>query len=185
MQLSAFNNNNFLLGHASMMINEGLPNFIVDDIKKKYGPTLEDAKSFYDEVREKHDLLINFDKNDKELKDNIEVLEKKLKQAAQKLTKERKKSADILKRTIEKELSELGIAKVKFEARIESGEFSGDGRDDVTFFISPNAGEDLKPLAQIVSSGEAARVMLALKKALIKVDPIPVLIFDEIDAQIG
>lgn len=158
---------------------------IYDDIKKKYGPTLEDAKSFYDEVREKHDLLINFDKNDKELKDNIEVLEKKLKQAAQKLTKERKKSADILKRTIEKELSELGIAKVKFEARIESGEFSGDGRDDVTFFISPNAGEDLKPLAQIVSSGEAARVMLALKKALIKVDPIPVLIFDEIDAQIG
>jgi DNA repair protein RecN (Recombination protein N) len=43
----------------------------------------------------------------------------------------------------------------------------------------------LKPLAEIVSSGEAARVMLALKKALMKVDPIPVLIFDEIDAQIG
>src|SRR3989338_7269974 len=53
------------------------------------------------------------------------------------------------------------------------------------FYISPNAGEDLKPLAEIVSSGEAARLMLALKKALIRVDPIPVLIFDEIDAQIG
>ena len=97
----------------------------------------------------------------------------------------RKKAAGILKQTIEKELSELGIAKVKFEARVEQSEFSSDGQDMVTFFISPNAGEDLKPLAQIVSSGEAARVMLALKKALIKVDPIPVLIFDEIDAQIG
>ena len=71
-----------------------------------------------------------------------------------------------MKQTIEKELSELGIAKVKFEARVEKGEFSYDGQDMVTFFISPNAGEDLKPLAQIVSSGEAARVMLALKKAL-------------------
>ncbi|MCK5081919.1 MAG: DNA repair protein RecN, partial [Candidatus Omnitrophica bacterium] len=97
----------------------------------------------------------------------------------------RQKAAGTLKQTIEKELSELGIAKVKFEARVERDEFGVDGQDAVTFFISPNAGEDLKPLAQIVSSGEAARVMLALKKALIKVDPIPVLIFDEIDAQIG
>jgi DNA repair protein RecN (Recombination protein N) len=55
----------------------------------------------------------------------------------------------------------------------------------VAFYISPNAGEDIKPLAQIVSSGEAARIMLALKKALVAVDPVPVLIFDEIDAQIG
>ena len=45
--------------------------------------------------------------------------------------------------------------------------------------------QELKPLAEIVSSGEAARVMLALKKALVKVDPIPVLIFDEIDAGVG
>ena len=67
----------------------------------------------------------------------------------------------------------------------EKIDFNKDGHDQVVFFISPNAGEELKPLAQIVSSGEAARVMLALKKALINVDIIPVLIFDEIDAQIG
>jgi len=79
----------------------------------------------------------------------------------------------------------LGIAHVKFEARLDPVEFHAGGQDQVTFYISPNAGEDLKPLSEIVSSGEAARVMLALKKALIKVDPIPVLIFDEIDAQIG
>ena len=80
---------------------------------------------------------------------------------------------------------ELGILHVKFEARFQRVPFNADGHDKIIFYISPNAGEDLKPLAQIVSSGEAARLMLALKKALIKVDPIPVLIFDEIDAQIG
>ncbi|MFC1807129.1 DNA repair protein RecN, partial [Candidatus Omnitrophota bacterium] len=82
-------------------------------------------------------------------------------------------------------LNELGIKHVEFECRVENAELNPDGQDSVTFYISPNAGEGLKPLAEIVSSGEAARVMLALKKALIKVDPIPVLIFDEIDAQIG
>jgi len=64
-------------------------------------------------------------------------------------------------------------------------DFVQSGADEVVFFISPNAGEELKPLSQIVSSGEAARMMLALKRALTEVDPIPVLVFDEIDAQIG
>ncbi|MCK5012582.1 MAG: DNA repair protein RecN [Candidatus Omnitrophica bacterium] len=158
---------------------------IYDDIKKKYGPTLAEAKIFYDEIRQKYDLLMNLEHNDSELRKALESLKKKLISEAQKITKVRRKAAEALKETIEKELSQLGIAKVKFEARLQQDEFSIDGQDSVTFFISPNAGEDLKPLAQIVSSGEAARVMLALKKALIKVDPIPVLIFDEIDAQIG
>ncbi|MCK5178379.1 MAG: DNA repair protein RecN, partial [Candidatus Omnitrophica bacterium] len=156
-----------------------------DDIKKKYGPTLADAKTFYEEIRQKYDLLMNLEHNDSELRQGLESLKKNLISEARKITKVRQKAAVALKQTIEKELSELGIAKVKFEARVEQSEFGNDGQDTITFFISPNAGEDLKPLAQIVSSGEAARVMLALKKALIKVDPIPVLIFDEIDAQIG
>ena len=156
-----------------------------DDIKKKYGPSLADAKTFYEEIRQKYDLLMNLEHNDSELRQGLESLKKNLISEARKITKVRQKAAVALKQTIEKELSELGIAKVKFEARVEQSEFGNDGQDTITFFISPNAGEDLKPLAQIVSSGEAARVMLALKKALIKVDPIPVLIFDEIDAQIG
>ena len=156
-----------------------------DDIKKKYGPTLADAKTFYEEILQKYDLLMNLEHNDSELRQGLESLKKNLISEARKITKVRQKAAVALKQTIEKELSELGIAKVKFEARVEQSEFGNDGQDTITFFISPNAGEDLKPLAQIVSSGEAARVMLALKKALIKVDPIPVLIFDEIDAQIG
>jgi DNA repair protein RecN (Recombination protein N) len=91
----------------------------------------------------------------------------------------------MLQKTIEKELNELGFKSIAFEARFEKKPLSLTGVDDIAFYISTNAGESLKPLAQIVSSGEAARIMLAIKRALMKVDPVPVLIFDEIDAQIG
>jgi DNA repair protein RecN (Recombination protein N) len=155
------------------------------DIKRKYGPTLAEAQEFYLQAKEKFDLLSNFEHNDSQLREKIEVQKKELAKIAQKITKKRQAAAAELKTTIEKELKELGINHVEFEVRIEKTDFHKDGQDKVVFFISPNAGEELKPLAQIVSSGEAARVMLALKKALINVDTIPVLIFDEIDAQIG
>ena len=155
------------------------------DIKRKYGPTLEDAQHYYTEAKEKLDLIKNFEQNDQQLRETLKSQEKELSLIASKITKNRQKAALDLKTTIEKELKELGILHVKFEARFEKIPFNAEGHDKIVFYISPNAGEDLKPLAQIVSSGEAARLMLALKKALIKVDPIPVLIFDEIDAQIG
>lgn len=156
-----------------------------DNIKRKYGPALEDAKSFYEKIKEKYLILTNLEDSDAQLKVKISDSQKELAQTAQKITQKRKKTALSLKETIEKELIELGMPHVRFECRIEKAELNRHGQDTVTFYISPNAGEDLKPLANIVSSGEAARLMLALKKALIKVDPIPVLIFDEIDAQIG
>jgi len=155
------------------------------DIKRKYGPTLEDAQYFYTEAKEKLDLIKNFEHNDQKLRETLKIQENELAPKAQKMTKARQKAAEDLKTTIESELKELGILQVKFEVHFEKIPLNAQGQDKIVFFISPNAGEDLKPLAQIVSSGEAARLMLALKKALIKVDPIPVLIFDEIDAQIG
>lgn len=155
------------------------------DIKRKYGPTLTDAKEFYTQAKERFDLLKNFEHNDAELRAKIDEQAKGLQKIALKMTKKRQAAALDLKATIERELKELGINHVEFEVRFAKAEFHKDGQDTVIFYISPNAGEELKPLAQIVSSGEAARVMLALKKALINVDTVPVLIFDEIDAQIG
>ena len=155
------------------------------ELKRKYGPSLDEVRKFYQSAKDKYDTLVNFEINSNELNEKISSLEKELRQIAQKITKKRKATADGLKETIEKELKELGIMHARFECKIEKTELNPDGQDRVIFYISPNAGEDLKPLAEIVSSGEAARLMLALKKALIKVDPIPVLIFDEIDAQIG
>ena len=155
------------------------------ELKRKYGPGLEDVTAFYQSAKKKYDTLLNLKINSTELNKEISALEKELLRIAQKITKKRKTTADSLKETIEQELKELGIMHVRFECRIEKAELNPNGQDQVMFYISPNAGEDLKPLAEIVSSGEAARLMLALKKALIKVDPIPILIFDEIDAQIG
>lgn len=156
-----------------------------DTIKRKYGPSIEEAQKFYTASKEKYNLLANFEQENNNLHEHITDLEKKLKQIAKKITAKRQKASVQLKTTIEKELNDLGIAHVKFEARMEKNNLTEDGQDNVIFYISPNLGEDLKPLANIVSSGEAARVMLALKKALINVDPIPILLFDEIDAQIG
>lgn len=156
-----------------------------EDIKRKYGPTLEKAKVFYEEIKEKYALLINLEQNDAQLQSKLADCRQDLLQIAKKISQKRKTTALLLQKTIEKELGELGINHAKFECRIEKTELNRFGQDEVVFYISPNAGEELKPLANIVSSGEAARLMLALKKALTKVDPIPVLIFDEIDAQIG
>lgn len=158
---------------------------IYHDMKRKYGPTITDAQKTYTEAKEKYDLLINLEHNDTELHAKLGTLEKELERVAVTISTKRKKAAASLQKTIEQELKDLGIKHVRFESRFDKIALRNDGHDDITFFISPNAGEPLKPLAEIVSSGEAARLMLALKKALIHVDPIPVLIFDEVDAQIG
>lgn len=158
---------------------------IYETIRRKYGPTITDAQQFYAEAKKRYDLLFNLENNQTDLAQELNAVESTLAQLAAEMSHIRQKSAKTLKRTIESELRELGIEHIVFEARVSKTHFHADGWDKVIFYISPNAGEELKPLAVIVSSGESARVMLAMKKALTKADPVPVLIFDEIDAQIG
>ena len=158
---------------------------IYTSILRKYGPSIEDAKNHYEKIRKQYNLLINLETNKSDLDKQARELKKELQVVATKISSQRQKTAILLKTTIEKELKELGINHAQFECRLGKVAFNPNGWDSAIFYISPNAGESLKPLSEIVSSGEAARVMLALKKALTKVDPIPVLIFDEIDAQIG
>ncbi|MFZ2385399.1 MAG: DNA repair protein RecN [Candidatus Omnitrophota bacterium] len=167
----------------SRSINENCD--VYEEIIRKYGPTLEDADKVFREARSRYDTLVDLEHNDEILRADLSGLEKTLENVAAKITRLRKKTAQFLKETIEKELSELGIAHARFECRLEKSPFNAEGADSAVFYLSPNAGEELKPLAEIISSGEAARLMLALKKALTRVDTVPVLIFDEIDAQIG
>ncbi len=155
------------------------------DLLRKYGPSLEDCLRFYESCVEKRDLLSDVEHNTTELSGRIASTAKKLEKLADKISGIRKTTGKELKTTIEKELKDLGMPHIRFACSVERGELSASGRDSVSFHISPNAGEPLRPLAEIVSSGEAARVMLALKKALTTADPIPCLVFDEIDAQIG
>ncbi|MGE5309150.1 MAG: DNA repair protein RecN [Deltaproteobacteria bacterium] len=158
---------------------------IYDAIKRKYGPGLDEAKKFYEETKARYNAIVNYEETSKGLEGRIDTAAAKARECAQMISRKRKAAAKELKKTIERELVELGIRHVEFECRFEKTELTPEGIERAVFYISPNAGETLKPLADIVSSGEAARLMLALKKALVEVDPIPVLVFDEIDAQIG
>ena len=101
------------------------------------------------------------------------------------LRKKRENVADHLSECITRELVDIGFEHGFFDVRIDPCPPGPDGMDEVEFGFAPNAGEDMRPLRMIASSGEISRVMLATKAVLAKQDRIPVLVFDEIDANIG
>jgi len=115
------------------------------------------------------------------------------------LSKKRISNAKRLKSLVEKELHSLGMERTIFEAKILQNEdkdgiikdngkrfkLGADGIDSVEFLISPNVGEELRPLAKIASGGEISRIMLAVKTVLARTDEVSTMIFDEIDVGIG
>jgi DNA repair protein RecN (Recombination protein N) len=109
--------------------------------------------------------------------------------AAGVLTKKRLTAAEKFSRSLEKTLEDLAMAKtrcdVRFSPAATEAEWSERGAEQAEFYISPNPGEDLKPLARIASGGELSRVMLALKTLASTDAPGKTLIFDEVDAGIG
>ncbi len=110
--------------------------------------------------------------------------EEKVKALGAELTKARLAVAGPLSEKVTRELQVLGFKKALFEVGFT--EFSGPaGCERVEFMFTPNAGESARPLRAIASSGEMARVMLALKTTLAEVDEVPILIFDEVDANVG
>lgn len=117
---------------------------------------------------------------------------------AEQLTEMRRKTAAKLKKAVEKELISIGMEKTEFYARIQSSarpeptdpsaDIAGltpSGRDTVEFFISPNKGEQIKPLSKIASGGELSRIVLAIKKIMAEKYLTPTLLFDEVDTGIG
>ena len=103
------------------------------------------------------------------------------------LSRERRKIVPQLLKAVTKQLGALGFKQSQFDVTITTGEkdFTSSGMDTIEFQFAPNPGEPARPLRAIASSGELARVMLALKTVLATVDEIPVLIFDEVDANVG
>lgn len=158
---------------------------IIDLLKRKYGGSILKVLEFFETSKKRYDELVNKDVYEKEIGQNIKKILPRLEKLASELTLARKKAGALLKKTIETELGDLQIPYAKFECKITQKDYSAAGQDEVEFMISLNAGEEVLSLAKIISGGEVSRVMLALKKALIKVDPVGTLIFDEIDANIG
>ena len=109
-----------------------------------------------------------------------------MKRAGEALGKLRAKAAPKLAENIRRNLRDLGFRQSEFQAKlIALDEPRPNGFDSVELLFSPNPGEPLKPLRAIASSGEISRLMLAVKSALAAHDAIPLLVFDEIDTNVG
>lgn len=154
-------------------------------LKRKYGATvteilsrLENAKSRLRELETRGERL-------QELDGAIAAALDKVRQAGNKLGKARRQAAAKLAKTITDELRDLGFQHGTFDVGIQPSEPGPSGLDAVEFSFAPNAGEQARPLRAIASSGEISRVMLAVKAVLADHDSIPVLVFDEIDANVG
>ncbi|MFC1808516.1 DNA repair protein RecN [Candidatus Omnitrophota bacterium] len=157
----------------------------ISRLKAKYGVTTDEILSFLDENKKRRDDLTSNEDKIREYELQIVELEKDLSARAEKLHDKRIRIAKKLKDSIEGELKELHMKDARLEIAIEKGDFNPRGYDSVEFLISTNKGESLKPLSKIASGGEVARIMLAFKKILARVDQVVTIIFDEIDANIG
>jgi DNA repair protein RecN (Recombination protein N) len=157
----------------------------IDRLKRKYGSTEADILRFKEEVDETLNSFTSDEERLSRLVGEIGPLREEMTQRAQKLSRERKRVASELKRSVEKELATLGMKKTTFQVRIDDQALSNKGKDRIEFLISPNIGEEVKPLAKIASGGELSRIMLAMKRILAIIGGRQVLFFDEVDAGIG
>ncbi|MCK5287173.1 MAG: DNA repair protein RecN [Thermodesulfovibrionia bacterium] len=167
---------------------------LIKGFKKKYGNSIQDILDYKENAVKEHDELQHSEERLTALKAELEKLKEVLAEKAQLLSKKRKAVSKKIEQQVISELAELSMPGTKFSIQImqETGDDTSDnlklnsrGIDIVEYLISPNIGEELKPLSKVASGGELSRVMLALKSILAKGDKIPVLIFDEIDAGIG
>lgn len=162
-------------------------------LKRKYGSTVADVIEFGAGAARKLASLEQRDAELARLNGELKKLETAILRAGQDLSARRKKLIPQLSRAVEKQLSALSFAQSRFDVALTSdfeisnlkSQISGSGLDRIEFQFAPNPGEAPRPLRAIASSGEMARVMLALKTVLAAEDEIPVLVFDEVDANVG
>ena len=168
---------------------------LIQSLKRKYGSSLNDVVAFGEEAGRK---LTSLEQRDHELARINAVLAKidaELFSAGNTLSARRRELIPELSRAVCQQLTSLGFKQSRFEIKMETLEATGfqqqlrqlspRGLDKLEFEFAPNPGEPIRPLRAIASSGELARVMLALKTVLAAADRIPVLVFDEVDANVG
>jgi DNA repair protein RecN (Recombination protein N) len=156
------------------------------ELRRKYGGSVEAVLSKREELAQKIDIQGDLDGVLVKKRKATADLEADLKKQAVKLTASRKKSAKALAQKAADLLQALGFKKARLEIKlISDAKLQEHGDSHCQFLFAPNAGQDLQPLNKIASSGETARVMLALKTVLAEADATPLLVFDEVDANVG
>ncbi len=159
---------------------------LIHSLKRKYGANLAEVIAFGDEAKTRLQALESRDAELARLNATLEKLEAELLAAGKKLTGARKKIIPQLAKSVSKQLHDLGFKQSQFDVTVSAASSAtASGLDEIEFQFAPNPGEPAKPLRAIASSGEMARVMLALKTVLAAEDEIPVLVFDEVDANVG
>ena len=175
---------------------------LLDRLKRKYGPTIEDVVACWQDVSRKLDEVENKDEVLRQLGKELAAAVDEYLTAAHAISKKRQQAAKTLEKLVEREVNDLAM-QARFRIEVESAEeearWTASGLDQVTYLIAANPGEPLGPVEKIASGGELSRVMLALKAtvessagvspAVRRASRPPsasrTLIFDEIDAGIG
>jgi DNA repair protein RecN (Recombination protein N) len=159
---------------------------IFETLKRKYGGSISEVIVFGERAAERMRKIEGRDAELERLANEIENVRVQMNRAGEALRKTRAKAAPKLSDNIRRNLRDLGFRQSEFEAKLSPlDEPRGSGFDSVHLLFSPNPGEPLKPLHAIASSGEISRLMLAIKSALAMHDAIPLLVFDEIDTNVG
>ena len=159
---------------------------LFETLKRKYGGSIADVIAFGERAAERMRKIEGRDAELERLAKEIENVRVQMNRAGDALRKLRVKAAPKLSDTIRRNLRDLGFRQSEFEAKLTAlDEPRSNGFDSVELLFSPNPGEPLKPLRAIASSGEISRLMLAIKSALAAHDAIPLLVFDEIDTNVG
>ena len=158
----------------------------INKILLKYGKDIDSVFDYLGEMYSRKNYLENIDSNIINLKKEISSLEIDLEKYSKKISQKRLIGISELKSAIVDELISLDMINSKFDIKLENTtEFGINGRDSISFLISFNKGEDLKPFNKIASGGEISRFMLALKKVSATFDNISTIVFDEIDTGIS
>ena len=171
---------------------------LIQSLKRKYGDVIDDILAYAGRAEAELDAISHSEERIEALGAQEQTLLGELAVLAEALSARRTETAGALRAAIEDELADLNMEQARFLIRIDRKQdpngveidrtrygFDATGVDQVEFFIAPNPGEDPKPLARTASGGETSRLMLAMKTSLSSIDPVPTLIFDEIDSGIG
>lgn len=165
---------------------------IIYSLEKKYSKgNVEELIEERDRLQKAIDAIDNSDEDLKELSAKVDTLRKKAQQLAETLTKTRTKAAKTVEDEIHKRLTALGMPNVQFAVELtcnkteDSSHLTKDGQDKIAFMFSANKGMALRPVSQVASGGEIARVMLSLKAMISGAVKLPTIIFDEIDTGVS
>lgn len=158
---------------------------LINDLKAKYGRTIEDVNQAKEEADRKLEKLNDHAAYMESLQKKIKDAQARLDALCEEAEKIRQKGAEELAKQVRESLKNLNFLKADFEVELTRKNYSENGFNAAQFMISTNPGEPLKPLSRVASGGEMSRIMLALKTVLASADDIGTMIFDEIDTGIS